>query len=234
MRDNETLIKLAQTGDDKALSDIVEKNMGLVKKLALRFCDRGVDYEDLVQIGCIGMIKAVRSFDFSYECVFSTYAVPLIIGEIRRFLRDDGIIKVSRQVKKQGVDILRAKEKFMAENNREPHISELAEIVGLSVDDVVYSLEAVNPIHSLNEQAGEDDGELGDFVADKQNEMDTVTDKIALGEAIKKLPDIQRQIIVLRYYKDLSQQQTGKILGLSQVKVSREEKKIISILRQAL
>lgn len=234
MRDNETLIKLAQTGDDRALSDIVEKNMGLVKKLALRFCDRGVDYEDLVQIGCIGMIKAVRSFDFSYECVFSTYAVPLIIGEIRRFLRDDGIIKVSRQVKKQGVDILRAKEKFMAENDREPHISELAEIVGLSVDDVVYSLEAVNPIHSLNEQAGEDDGELGDFVADKQNEMDTVTDKIALGEAIKKLPDIQRQIIVLRYYKDLSQQQTGKILGLSQVKVSREEKKIISILRQAL
>ncbi len=234
MRDNEALIKKAQNGDEKALSDLVERNMGLVKKLAVRFVDRGADYEDLVQIGCIGMIKAVRSFDFSYECVFSTYAVPLIIGEIRRFLRDDGIIKISRQTKRQGVEILRAKEKFISENNREPRVSELAQITGFSCEDVVYCLEAVNPVHSLNEQAGEEDGELGDFISDKQNEMENITDRIALKEAIRQLPDIQQKIILLRYYKDMSQQQTGKILGLSQVKVSREEKKILSLLREAL
>ena len=234
MRDNEALIKKAQNGDEKALSCLVESNMGLVKKLAVRFVDRGADYEDLVQIGCIGMIKAIRSFDFSYDCVFSTYAVPLIIGEIRRFLRDDGIIKISRQIKRQGVEILRAKEKFISENNREPRISELAQITGISSEDVVYCLEAVSPVHSLNEQAGEDDAELGDFIYDKQNEMENITDRIALKEAIRQLPDIQQKIIVLRYYKDMSQQQTGKILGLSQVKVSREEKKILSLLKEAL
>lgn len=234
MCDNEALIKKAQEGDEKALSDLVEGNIGLVKKLAIRFTERGADYEDLVQIGCIGMIKAIRSFDFSYECAFSTYAVPLIIGEIRRFLRDDGIIKVSRQIKKQGVEILRAKEKFTTENNREPRLSELSEIVGISCEEIVYCLEAVNPVHSLSERAGDDDSELGDFVPDKQSDMENITDRIALNEAIKKLPDIQRKIIILRYYKDMSQQQTGKILGISQVKVSREEKKIISLLRQAL
>lgn len=234
MRDNEALIKKAQNGDEMALSDLVERNMGLVKKLAVRFVDRGADYEDLVQIGCIGMIKAIRSFDFSYECVFSTYAVPLIIGEIRRFLRDDGIIKISRQTKRQGVEILRAKEKFISENNREPRVSELAQITGVSCEEAVYCLEAVNPVHSLSEQAGEEDGELGDFISDKQNEMENITDRIALKEAIRQLPDIQQKIILLRYYKDMSQQQTGKILGLSQVKVSREEKKILSLLREAL
>ena len=234
MRDNQALLKKAQAGDEKAFEEIISSNMGLVKKLALRFTDRGVDFEDLVQIGAIGMIKAVRSFDFSYECVFSTYAVPLIIGEIRRFLRDDGMIKVSRQTKRQGIDIMRKKEEFIKEHAREPRVTELASLCGISTEDVIYALDAVNPVHSLNESVGDDDSELGDFVADKNNEMDVVTDRIALAQAIKSLPEIQQKIVMLRFFRDMSQQQTGQMLGLSQVKVSREEKKIMTKLRQAL
>lgn len=227
MRDNEALLKKAQAGDEKAFEEIISSNMGLVKRIALKFTDRGVDFEDLVQIGAIGMIKAVRSFDFSYECVFSTYAVPLILGEIRRFLRDDGMIKVSRQTKRQGIEILRQKEAFIKAHAREPKLTELAELCGISSEELVYALDAVNPVHSLNESVGDDEGELGDFVADKNNEMEALTDKIALAQAIKSLPEIQQKIIMLRFFRDLSQQQTGQLLGLSQVKVSREEKKIM-------
>ncbi len=234
MRNNEILIKKAQEGDEAAFDEVIEKNMGLVKKLALKFIDRGVDFEDLVQIGAMGMIKAVRSFDFSFECVFSTYAVPLIIGEIRRYLRDDGLIKVSRQTKRQGVEILRKKEEFMGTQGREPSVKELCELCSMSYEEVIYALDAVGTVRSLNESVGDDDSELGDFIADKKSEMDVITDRIALKQAIEALPEIQRKIIVLRYYKDMSQQQTGALLGLSQVKVSREEKKIISILRKAL
>lgn len=234
MRNNEELIKKAQEGDQAAFDEVIVSNMGLVKKLALKFTDRGVDFEDLVQIGAIGMIKAVRSFDFSFECVFSTYAVPLIIGEIRRYLRDEGLIKVSRQTKRQGVEILRKKEEFMNTEGREPSVTELCKLCSLSYEEVVYALDAVVTIRSLNESVGDDDSELGDFIADKKSEMDAITDRIALKQAIEALPDMQRKIIILRYYKDMSQQQTGALLGLSQVKVSREEKKIISILRKAL
>ncbi len=234
MRDNEALIKKAQAGDEKAFDELISSNMGLVKKIALKFIDRGVEYEDLVQIGSIGMIKAVRSFDFSYECVFSTYAVPLIIGEIRRFLRDDGIIKVSRQVKRQGGEILKKKEEFTRLNAREPHMGELAELCGLNTEEVIYALEAVGPVRSLNEFVSDDECELGDFVADKHNEMDKMTDRIALSQAISILPELQQKIIMLRFFRDLSQKQTGDLLGLSQVKVSREEKKIMVKLRQAL
>lgn len=234
MRNNEILIKKAQEGDDNAFDEVITNNMGLVKKLALKFTDRGVDYEDLVQIGAMGMIKAVRSFDFSFECVFSTYAVPLIIGEIRRYLRDDGLIKVSRQIKRQGVDLLRKKEEFMASYGREPSVGELSELCSMSYEEVIYALDAVVSVRSLNETVGDEDSELGDFIADKKNEMDVITDRIALKQAISSLPELQRQIIILRYYKDYSQQQTGEILGLSQVKVSREEKKIISQLKKAL
>ena len=234
MRDNEALLKKAQAGDEKAFEEIISSNMGLVKRIAIKFTDRGVDFEDLVQIGAIGMIKAVRSFDFSYECVFSTYAVPLILGEIRRFLRDDGMIKVSRQTKRQGIEILRQKEAFIKAHAREPKLTELAELCGISSEELVYALDAVNPVHSLNESVGDDEGELGDFVADKNNEMEALTDKIALAQAIKSLPEIQQKIIMLRFFRDLSQQQTGQLLGLSQVKVSREEKKIMNKLRQAL
>lgn len=232
---HDQLIRRAQDGDESALEELVSGNMGLVKSIAFRFRDRGTEYEDLVQIGTIGMIRAIRSFDFNYNTAFSTYAVPLIIGEIRRHLRDDGMIKVSRSIKKQGIMILRAKEKFQNEHGREPKLGELAEICEMSMQDMVYALEAVGPVHSLSEKTGDDDNmSLEGIIADKDNAIDSTTDRIALDEAIKSLPELQRQIVRLRYYKDLSQQQTGEVLGLSQVKVSREEKKIMEKLRTAL
>jgi len=206
-----------------------------VKTVAARFRDRGVEYEDLVQIGTIGMLRAVRSFDFSYGTVFSTYAVPLIVGEIRRFLRDDGPVKVGRALKKQGADIMRKREAFTALHGREPRISELAEACGLTPEEVVEAMEAISPVRSLSEPAGEDDSmTLEGMIADGDSALDSLTDRLALAEAIRSLEPRQRQIITLRYYRNLSQQQTGDILGLSQVKVSREEKKIMEKLRKML
>ncbi len=233
--DNSELLRRQQQGDPTALEQIVSANMGLVKSIALRFRDRGAEFEDLVQIGTIGMIKAARSFDFSYGTAFSTYAVPLIIGEIRRFLRDDGLIKVSRTVKKQGVALMRAKEKFLQQYGREPRISELAQLCDMSVEEAASAFEAVGPVHSFDEPTGDDDHmTLGNLLADRDNAIDNLTDRIALSQAICDLPELQRKIVALRYDKNLSQQQTGDILGLTQVKVSREEKKIMQTLRHAL
>lgn len=232
---NEQLILLAQSGDDEALNMLVCNNMGLVKKLVVRFKDRGCEFEDLVQIGTIGMIKAIKSFDFSFNTVFSTYAVPLIIGEIRKHLRDDGLIKVSRAIKKNGIDILKKKEEFEKKTMREPSLSELSELCSLSVDDIVCALEAISPIRSLQEPLNDDESTtLEAMIKDNHSEIDKITERLALKEAIRTLTDEQKQIINLRYYKDLSQQQTGQILGITQVKVSREEKRIMSQLRKAL
>ena len=232
---NSDLIRRAQEGSREAMDEIVRLNMGLVKSTALRFRDRGTEYEDLVQIGTIGMIKAVKSFRFEFHTVFSTYAVPLIIGEIRRYLRDDGMIKVGRGIKKQGISVMREKERFVRENGREPRVSELAQRCGLSMEEMVYALEAVSPVHSLNERQGDDDAlTLESTIADKKDEIAAMTDRIALAEAIRSLPELQRKIVILRYFREMSQQQTGEILGLTQVKVSREEKKIMEQLRQAL
>lgn len=234
--ENNELIAKIKDGDEKALEELVNLNMGLVKSIAVRFRDRGVEYEDLIQIGTVGMIKAARSFDFSFNTAFSTYAVPLIIGELRRFLRDDGIIKVSRNIKKQGINIMKKREAFIRTNGREPRITELAELCEMKQEELVYALESVGPVHSLSEQMGSDeDGmTLENMIADKDNAIENLTDRIALSEAVKKLPELQQQILILRYFKDMSQQQTGDILGLTQVKISREEKKILEKLRNAL
>lgn len=233
---NHVLLERIAAGDEAALEELVKENMGLVKSIVVRFHDRGVEYEDLVQIGAIGMIKAARSFDFSYGNVFSTYAVPLITGEILRFLRDDGPVKVSRSIKAKASGVMKARESFLRVNSREPKISELAEICGLSPEEITEVMEASSPIHSLSESVGGDkDGlRLSDVIPDDSNEIEKLTDSMALREAIKTLDDLQKQIIRLRFYKNLSQQMTGKVLGLSQVKISREEKKIMKLLRLAL
>lgn len=232
---NEDLIKLAQNGEKDALDELVQSNMGLVKKIVIRFKDRGCEYDDLVQIGTIGMIKAIKSFDFSFNTVFSTYAVPLIIGEIRRHLRDDGLIKISRTIKKNGIDIMRKKEEFEKKHSRDPSLSELSELCSLPVEDVVTALEAISPVRSLQEPLNdEESATLGSILKDNENEIENLTERLALKEALEKLSDEQKQIINLRYFKDLSQQQTGQILGLTQVKVSRMEKKIINYLKDAL
>ncbi len=233
--ENTEWLKRLRAGDPTALTRIVDANMGLVKRIALRFRDRGTEFEDLVQIGTIGMIKAARSYDFSYGTAFSTYAVPLIIGEIRRHLRDDGLIRVSRTVKKQGMLLMRAKEEFVREHGREPRISELAALCDMTPEEAASAFEATGPVRSFDEPTGDDENmTLGNLLSDKENAIDALTDRIALGQAISCLPELQRQIVSLRYFRNLSQQQTGEILGITQVKVSREEKKIMQKLRCAL
>ena len=236
---NLDLIMRAQSEDEEtsmlALEAIIEENMGLVRSIALRFRDRGTDYEDLVQIGIIGMMKAVRSFDPGREVVFSTYAVPLIMGEIKRHLRDDGPVKVSRVYKKLSAELGRARNKILTDEGREPSISELAQICGISVEDAAVALETVNPIASLSETFGEDEKlTLESQLASTDREIERLNDKIALSQAIGRLPRDWQKIITLRYYRNLTQQQVADLLGLTQVKVSREEKKIMAFMREEL
>ena len=233
---NQILLEKAKAGDEEATALLMETNLGLVRSIAYRFKDRGVDYEDLVQIGCIGMLKAIRSFDMEKGTVFSTYAVPLIIGEIRRFIRDDGLIKVSRIYKQQSALLMKAHEKYISEHGEEPKIEVLAKICGLSPEEAAVALDATASVNSLSSSLdGEDDGfTLEKVISNESNDIDKKIDHIALMQAISSLSPIWQQIITLRYLKEYSQQATAKILGLTQVKVSREEKKILEALRKKL
>ena len=218
-----------------ALETIIEENMGLVRSIALRFRERGTEYDDLLQIGTIGMIKAVRSFDPNREVVFSTYAVPMIMGEIKRHLRDDGPVKISRIYKKLSAELGRVRSRILIDEGREPTIVELAERCGISVEDAAVALETVNPIASLSETYGDDEKlTLESQLASNDCEIERLTDNIALGQAIGRVPREWQRIISLRYFRNMTQQQVADALGLSQVKVSREEKKILAALREEL
>lgn len=233
---NKDLLNLAVKGDEKATSELMEINAGLVRSIAIRFKDRGVEYEDLIQIGSIGMLKAIRSFDLEKGTVFSTYAVPLIIGEIKRFIRDDGIIKVSRLYKQQGAMLMREREKFALEMGREPKIEELAQRCGLSIEEASVAIDATSMVSSLSASInGEDENyTLENTLSNEKSEIDVKIEHIALSQAISSLPPLWRQIVTLRYLKEYSQQATAQMLGLTQVKVSREEKKIFEALRKKL
>ena len=234
-RSNPEWIEKAQAGDEKAMETLILNNAGLVNSIATKFLGRGTDYEDLVQIGNMGLIKAIRSFDPGRECAFSTYAVPLIFGEIRRFLRDDGSIKVSRTQKRMGAILVAERDKMMRETDGDVPISALAARVGISVSEAAAALDAVSPVRSLSEVVwGEDDGlTLENTLAD-EGEHERALDRIALSAAIEKLPELRKKIILLRYFRDYSQEKTARALGLSQVKVSREEKKILAFLHKEL
>lgn len=239
--DNRSLLQLAKSEDEKvsteAMERLVESNMGLVRSIALRFRGRGTEYEDLVQIGTMGMLKAIRSFEDERGTAFSTYAVPLIVGEIRRHLRDDGIIKISRYHRRLGIELRQAEARIMNEEGREAHVEELAEACGVSPEEAAVALEATTPVLSLSSSAsGEEGSELGNCISDMGDleEMERLRDRIALGQAIERLQPMWRRIILLRYYRNLTQRETAARLGLSQVKISREEKKIMEHLRQVL
>ena len=233
---NQELLERAVNGDENATAELMSINTGLVRSIAMRFRDRGVEYEDLIQIGSVGMLKAIRSFDFSKGTAFSTYAVPLIIGEIRRYIRDDGLIKVSRIYKQQGALLMKEREKYIADKGEEPKIEELAKICGLTVEEAAVAIDATASVNSLSASLnGEDEGfTLESTLCSEKSEIDAKLEHIALTQAISTLPPLWRKIIVLRYMKELSQQTTAKILGLTQVKVSREEKKIFEALRKKL
>ena len=234
---NRDLILRAQAGDERASETLIIENTALVKSLALKVRDRGTEFEDLMQIGTIGMLKAISSFQIERGTAFSTYAVPLIVGEIRRHLRDDGLIRVSRGYKKTGITIMREKNRIMTEEGREAGISELAELAGVSIEEAAIAIDAVSPVSSLSDNVyGEDSKTLDAVIPDRESadEFENLTDRISLGQAISKMPPEWRKIVLLRYYRDMTQQQVAAQLGLSQVKVSREEKKIMSFLRGEL
>ncbi len=227
--DPETL-SLAKSGDEEAKRLVVETNLGLVKSIALRFTGRGVELEDLIQIGTVGMLKAILGFDPDKECRFTTYAVPLIMGEIRRFLRDDGWIKISRETKSNAVKIFRFTEEYEKKNGVSPTLETVCRETGLSEEKVALALESSRPALSLYE-SDEETGFSPEKVIGEDN-IEKASLSIALRELVFSLPEEEKKLIVLRYFKGLTQEQTARMLGMSQVKVSREEKRILGKLRK--
>lgn len=236
--DTVQLIKMAREGDKEAQAAIVENNIGLVWSIVRRFQNRGHETEDLFQIGCIGLIKAVNKFDTSFNVMFSTYAVPMIIGEIKRFLRDDGIIKVSRSLKEVSNRARVIKEVMTKELGREPAISEMAQRLDIPAEDLVMAIEAGYSPESLFNPVGEGDNSslmLIDKLNDEYNDNESdIIDKLALRQILDTLKPREKQIIILRYFKEKTQVQIAKMLGISQVQVSRIEKKILEDIRNRI
>lgn len=228
-----TLLDAARNGDNDACEQMLEENMGLIWSIVRRYLNRGVDSEDLYQLGCLGFLKAVRGFEPEYGYQFSTYAVPKIAGEIRRFLRDDGTVKVSRGLKERGAVIRIAREKLSVQLGREPTLSELSRETQLEVEEIATAEEANRPVTSLQVETGEDGMTLESMLGTDGMEENLV-EQLSLSEAIERLPDRERQVVLLRYYKNLTQDQTSKVLGVSQVQVSRIEKKAMALLRIGL
>ena len=221
------LIAKAHNNDKEAREKLVTDNLGLIWNIIKRFKGRGTEQEDLFQIGCIGMIKAIDNFDISLNVQFSTYAVPMIIGEIKRFLRDNSTIRVSRSLKDTAYKAITTRETLMKKNLKEPSITEIAEEIGISKADIVIALEAVTPSISLYEPVFNDGGDtlyVIDQVKDKKNTEDRWVRNIALQEAINRLSPRERQIIILRFFDCLTQTEVAKDLGISQAQVSRLEK----------
>lgn len=229
------LITLSQKGDYEARDRLIKHNIRLVWSVVQRFLGRGYEADDLFQIGCIGLLKAVDKFDLSYDVRFSTYAVPMIIGEIQRFLRDDGMVKVSRSLKELANKVRKAKDELSKKLNRVPTVQEVADSMGIDPEEIVFAQEANRAPSSIHETVYENDGDpitLMDQIAD-ENEL-AWFDKMALKDAIQRLNEREQLIVLLRYYKDQTQSEVAQRLGISQVQVSRLEKKIISRMREAL
>ncbi|GAA0121619.1 MAG: RNA polymerase sporulation sigma factor SigF [Clostridium argentinense] len=235
--DNMQLIKLAKEGDKAALDNLVEMNLPLVSSLSKKFLNRGYEYDDIFQIGCIGLVKAINNFDESFNVKFSTYAVPMIVGEIKRFLRDDGIIKVSRSIKNTARKLHYDRDALTKKLGREPTIEELSKFSDIDKEDIITALESSNSMQYLYDTIHHDDGApvlLIDKLSEDYEEDTEVIDRIALKEALTKLDVKSRQIIMLRYFKDKTQIQVAKMMGISQVQVSRIEKKVLKIMREKL
>ncbi|MFT9847444.1 RNA polymerase sporulation sigma factor SigF [Aneurinibacillus sp. REN35] len=229
------LLAQSQAGDTTARDTLVNSNIRLVWSVVQRFLNRGYEADDLFQIGCIGLLKAIDKFDLSFDVKFSTYAVPMIIGEIQRFLRDDGTVKVSRSLKEIAHKVRRIKDELSKELGRLPTVKEVAEALGITPEEVIYAQEANRAPSSIHETVFENDGDpitLMDQIADKDEEK--WFDKIALKEAIGKLSEREQLIVYLRYYKDQTQSEVAERLGISQVQVSRLEKKILKLMKEQI
>ena len=235
MYDNIQNIKLAQEGTEEAMEKLITNNSGLVWNIVKRFTGRGYESEDLYQIGTIGLIKAIKRFDTNLDVQLSTYAVPYILGEIKRFIRDDGIIKVSRQIKELTIKIKQLQKQYLNQKGEEISINELAEILEVSKEEIAAAIESTNPVDSIysNENSSEDRS-LIEKIPNKQDEYKTLIDKISISETMSELNKREKEIILLRFYKEQTQSQVGKILGITQVQVSRIEKKVLEKMRNKL
>lgn len=227
------LIQQAQNGDETACERLIIENSGLIWSIVRRFVGRGVDMEDLYQLGSMGLLKAIQGFDCDYGTRFSTYAVPKISGEIRRFLRDDGTVKVSRTMKSLAVKVNAAREQLSLKTGREPTISELAELLDVSPEEIAASETALLPTDSLQREIGEDGATLEHLIGDDGIE-EKILESVTLRDAIEKLEEKERKVILLRYFRNQTQQQCSAALGVSQVQVSRLERRAIDHIRAML
>jgi RNA polymerase sporulation-specific sigma factor len=229
------LILQSQAGDETAREKLVVSNQRLVWSVVQRFLNRGYEAEDLFQIGCIGLMKAIDKFDLQYDVKFSTYAVPMIIGEIQRFLRDDSTVKISRSLKETARQIRHMRDELAKRLGRQPHINELAKELGMEPAEIVFAQEAMRAPASIHETVFENDGDpilLMDQIAEDSEER--WFDRLALNDALSRLPERERLIVFLRFFRDKTQAEVAEVLGISQVQVSRLEKKILQTIREQL
>jgi RNA polymerase sporulation-specific sigma factor len=229
------LIRKSHDGDEEARTQLVEENVGLIWCVVRRFLGRGVESEDLFQIGSIGLLKAIDKFDFSYEVKFSTYAVPMISGEIQRFLRDDGMIKVSRSLKELAYKAFLAREKLQEILQREPTLEELADKMQIEKEELVMALEASGEVESLYKPVYQKDGNevpLLEKLEEKESQEEKVLNKMLLSKLLEELDKEERQLIYMRYFANKTQMEIGQALGISQVQVSRMEKRILKRMRE--
>lgn len=226
------LIQKSKDGDKNALDALIVENTPLVKSVVRRYSGKNVEYDDLMQLGSMGLLKAIKNFDENFNVRFSTYAVPMIAGEIKRFIRDDGAVKVSRALKLLAYNIGKFKDDFSKTNNREPTIDEISKEFNVDKEEVVFALDSTRYPLSLNDTQGDDEGApLIDKIG--ENTLNDLDDKIILKGVIKDLPEREKKIIILRYYRDKTQSEVAGIMGVSQVQISRIENKILSKIKES-
>lgn len=230
MTRTEELIAQSKAGDEQASAQLVEENAGLIWSIARRFLGRGAELDDLYQLGCLGFLKAVEGFDLEFGTQFSTYAVPKIAGEIRRFLRDDGAVKVSRSIKEQSAAIKSMRTRLTSILGREPTIQEIANQTGFTIEEIAMAETATSATESIHQESGEEGFTLENVLTDTESE-ERMVEKIALRQAVERLPERERTVIQLRYFHGLTQQRVAKVMEVSQVQVSRIEKKALEKLR---
>ena len=234
--DNIKNIKLAQENNEEAMELLIKNNSGLIWNIVKRFIGRGYETDDLYQIGSIGLIKAIKRFDVNLDVQLSTYAVPYIMGEIKRFIRDDGIVKVSRQTKELSIKIKQIQNDYLNKNGEEISINKLSQILNISKEEIAAAIESssvVNSIYSV-EGANDDERMIIEKISDNKDEYNNLVDKITLKELINNLEEREKKVVLLRFYKEQTQAQVGKILGITQVQVSRIEKKVLDKMRLKL
>ena len=231
MSTTEELIALSKAGDKQAGERLVKENAGLIWAVVRRFLGRGAEADDLYQLGCLGFLKAIEGFDLEYGTQFSTYAVPKISGEIRRFLRDDGAVKVSRGIKERAAAIKTARSRLMQELGRDPTIQEISERTDISPEDIAIAETATASVESIHQEAGDDGFTLENILTDTETE-EAILEKISLRQAVEKLPEREKTVIKLRYYHGLTQERVSKVMNVSQVQISRIEKKALLRLKE--